>query len=330
MIPKEKLEEIIENFGKNGDKSWFLLHEYSQYVAEARDENGKSLLCHAIRMNDGGNVATLIQFGADIHAATTTGDNTSNYEYAKKYATYKQRKPYAFEAIESFKKIKDTLKVEILYDYTLENSSELTKQCYESAKNKKDDELVSLYHGANFLTISDKAVDSFSQAFVDSNCLKQISGPTLSLKPIGQFWRGLGLEIKIPRNKIEFPGEKKDNPVVEINEDGIAFIITPDKSIKFDEFHTKPLLNLFCCKEENKVIPTYASEEGCYESKFNLDAETITALNTLQYLMSKNDDIILKKDNHFTVLDISNGLSNMKKIRESSMPQVTVGNSCLP
>lgn len=295
------------------------MHDYSQYVANTRDENGSSLLSHAIRMNDGGNVAALIKFGADIDAQVKNGSDISNYEYAKKYATYEGRQPYAFDAIDSFKKIRDTLKVGILYDHKLKVSEEYTKSLYESAKNKNDDEIVSLYHGAKTFSINEKVAESFFQAFTGSNCLQQISGPTLSINPIGQYWLGLGLEVKIPRSQVEFAGEKKVNPIIKINEDGIAFINTSDRKIKFDEFHTNILLNLRSTTVEKEVVPTYGEKEGNYAVKFDLDDKTINKLNEIQDFMEINHDKIFKKSSSFQIQEKSNSISNIDKMRQSQL-----------
>jgi ankyrin repeat protein len=312
MIPQEHIRKIIDNLGKNGDKAWFYINDYQHEIANAKDEQGFSLLAHAIKSNDGGNISYLLRLGADMNAPTKEGGKMSSYEYAKQYATYGGRKPFAFEAFESFKTIKDNLKVQILPDHAVDTDNKTKQAWFENAKNKNDDELVSLYHGAKTYTVDTGTVESIKSGFLKTNCIQEASGPTLSIKPLGQFWMGLGFEVQIPRSKIEFPGESKENPLIKVSEDGVAFILNETKSIKFDEYRSKILLNLRCCSSETDVEPTYGVGENTkpsnYAGKFTLDEKTIQSLNEVQEIMELNLAKVMQKEK---------SLSNIERFRQS-------------
>jgi hypothetical protein len=314
MVPAEHLQKIIDNLGKNGDKAWLYINDYQHEIANIRDENGFSLLAHAIKANDGGNISYLLRLGADMNAPAKDGGVMSNYDYAEKYATHGGRSPFAFDALESFKKLKEELKVTIMPEQACDIAQENKKSWYENAKNKSDDELVSLYHGAKTYTVNEDTVQSIKEGFLKTNCIQECSGPTLSIKPIGQFWMGLGFEVQIPRGQIEFPGEKKENPLIKVNEDSVAFIMNEERSIKFDEYRSKILLNLRCCNPETEVFPTYGkideSNPGNYAGKFTLDDKTIKALNEVQELMELNYAQVLQKEQK------SKCVSNIDKFRE--------------
>lgn len=299
MIPAEHLKKIIDNLGKNGDKAWLYINDYQHEVANVRDENGLSLLAHAIKANDGGNISYLLRLGADMDAPAKEGGTMSNYEYAEKYATHGGRTPFAFNALNSFKKLKESLFIPIMSEQDCDTNQEEKQSWYENAKNKNDYDLVSLYHGTKTYTVNEETVQNIKDGFFKSNSIQEYSGPTLSLKPIGQYWMGLGFEIQIPRNQIEFPGEKKENPIIKVNEDNVAFILNENRSIKFDEYRTKILLNLRCCNPETDVLPTYKGNDakpGNYASKFVLDEKTIHALNQLQELMVCNQLKVLENE----------------------------------
>jgi hypothetical protein len=125
---------------------------------------------------------------------------------------------------------------------------------------------------------------------------------------------GLGFEIQIPRSQIEFPGEKKENPLIKVNEDSVAFIMNEERSIKFDEYRSKILLNLRCCNPETEVFPTYGkideSNPGNYAGKFTLDDKTIKALNEVQELMELSYAQVLQKEQKCKCV------SNIDKFRE--------------
>jgi hypothetical protein len=324
MIPAEHLKKIIDNLGKNGDRAWLYINDYQHEVANARDENGLSLLAHAIKMNDGGNVTYLLRLGADMNAPAKDGGSMSHYEYAEKYATYGGRAPFAFEALQSFKKLKDELKVSIMPDQACDIDQEQKKSWYENAKNKNDDDLVSLYHGTKTYTVNEETVQSIKEGFLKTNCIQECSGPTLSIKPIGQFWMGIGFEIQIPRSQIEFPGETKENPLIKVNEDSVAFIMNKERNIKFDDYRSKILLNLRCCNPETEVMPTYRTEDskvGNYAGKFNLDEKTIAALNEVQELMEVNHNKVLQKEQKLK------SISSIDRIREKSLGNTSASNS---
>lgn len=315
---QENLNYIIENLGKNAEKAWVGIHDHKHEAITARDKDGVCLLAHAIRMNDGGNVSYLLSLGADMNQVTMLGGNKTCYEYAKDFATYLGREPYAFEAIKSFKDIQENLKIEVLPDNVFDFDSETKKAWLNNAKNKNDDELVSLYHGAKTWDVNETVVNSFKELLSTSNCIKEFCGPTLSVQPIGQFWTGLGFEIEIPRKMIEFFGEEKPDALIKVSQEGVAFIQNKDKSIKFDEYKSKILLNLRAFKTGDKVLSTYAvgdSEPGDYANKIIIDDNTMKSLNELQTMMESNLNKVLNKEKK------QKAMCNIKDIRSGSFQQ---------
>jgi len=312
MIPQEHIRKIIDNLGKNGDKAWLYINDYQHEIVNARDEQGFSLLAHAIKANDGGNISYLLRLGADMNAPTKENGQMSSYEYAKQYATYGGRQPYAFDAFETFKSIQENLKVQILPDQAIDTNKAIKQEWYEKAKNKNDNELVSLYHGTKTHTVDSEAVEGIKNGFLKTNCIQEASGPTLSINPLGQFWMGLGFEVQIPRSQIEFPGENKENPIIKVSDDGVAFIMTEDRKIKFDEYRSKILLNLRCCSSESDIEPTYRTGEDTklsnYGGKFTLDDKTIKGLNEIQDLMDLNLAKVVQREK---------SLSSIEKFRKS-------------
>jgi hypothetical protein len=324
MIPVDKFKEIAENLGKNSDEAFALIISYPQDAATAIDEQGLTLLAHAIRMNDGRNVAELLTLGADMHAPFSAHSPESCYDYAKKYATYNGREPFAFEAMESFKNIQENLNVSMLSNSLFNNILSTTderdaffKKHFEEIKNKKDDELISFYHGMKIDSIEKDVIDSVAKAFMSSNSLQEHSGPTLSIVPFNTYWPGLGLEIKIPRSKVKFPGEKNENAVLEVGEGCTAMMLTQDRKIKFDEFYTRPLLNFRACIKKDVVMPSYGVEEGAYKANFNLEKQTLESLNNFQALMEENHKKVLEKsaNTEFKLIDKTSSLLNMGKLR---------------
>lgn len=316
MITKEEFQEIINNFGKNGDKAWFIINKHQHYIATAKDENDIPLLAYAIQFNDGGNISYLLSLGADMNTPIKNGTNITCYEYAKQYANYNGREPYAFEALNSFKNIKDNLKIEILPDNVFDTTSSIQQSWIENARNKKDNELVSLYHGAKTNGVNQDVINSFEHILSTSNCIQQASGPTLSIQPLGQFWNGLGFEIKVPRHLINFPGENKEKAILSVSDDGAVLINNADKQLKFDEYQSKILLNLRACKTQGEVDAPYPSENakvGDYNQKIVISHSIIESLNHLQAMMEINNKKLLNKNYS---IDKLKTMSNISKMRE--------------
>lgn len=324
MINQEQYNYIVDNLGKNGEKAWVGIHDHKHDAIHVRDKDGVCLLAHAIRMNDGGNISYLLSLGADMNSLTKSDGTKTCYEYAKEVANYLGREPYAFEAIQSFKNIQENLKVEVLPDNVFDFDDESKKTWYLNAKNKKDDELVSLYHGAKTWDVNEKVVNSFKDLLTTDNCLKEFCGPTLSVKPIGQYWTGLGFEVQIPRRDIEFFGEDKPDALIKVSQEGIAFIQNKDRSIKFDEYRSKVLLNLRAFKTGDKVDPPYLTgevEPGDYATKIVIDDKTMKALNELQVMMESNLTKVLNKEHK------QKAFSSIKEMRNACMKNHSVVNN---
>ena len=57
--------------------------------------------------------------------------------------------------------------------------------------------------------------------------VRQISGPCLSLYPVGQFWKpgDAGFHYSVQRKLIEFPGEQNPDAKIRVNSGGSASLI---------------------------------------------------------------------------------------------------------
>ncbi len=119
------------------------------------------------------------------------------------------------------------------------------KSFIENIKKLPPNEIVHLYHGLNsggyesVLEILDSP----------SHGVEQHSGPTLSLVPVGQFWKRLGFRYSLKRGQIAFPGEDNPNAVVKMGENGVpedtGYIATPSGSLPLDQFEAEIMRSQF-------------------------------------------------------------------------------------
>lgn len=324
MIPEEKIQEIISHLGKKGNKAFYLLDDYKDEIATARDANGLSLLAHAIQQNDGGNVCLLLRCGANPHDLSKEGGTMTHLEYAKKYATYNGRRPYAFEAIESYTHIKESLNMEIMHDSVFKKEQGVTS-VVDKAKALLDEEYVSFYHGSKIHNLSNENLDELKNGLLSSPGIQEFSGPTLSLKPIGQYWTTVGFEVKIPRSQVNFPGENKKGAVIDVadkfEETGIALITTEDRTIKFEDYPINMLINLRNTVVEKEVQGTYDDSLRNYADKFEMSPNTINKLNELQEIINKRQPKI--KANTSQVM---NNITTIRKDNEQKNNDHTITN----
>lgn len=316
MIPEEKMQEIISHLGKKGNKAFFLLDDYKDEIATARDANGNSLLAQAIKKNDGGNICFLLRCGADPHALAKENGKMTNLEYAEKYATHNDRAPFAYEAISSYVKIKESMNMEIMHDSVFKK--EVGKgSWFERAKNLPEEEFVSFYHGAKIHNLNDENLDAVKDGFLKSPGIQEFSGPTLSLKPIGQYWTTIGFEIKIPRSQVNFPGENKKDAVIYVSDQvadaGISVILTQDKTIKFKDYPSKMLINLRNAVVETEVLDVESDSFRNYADKFEMSSTTIDKLNQLQEIVKTLQPEIQ--------VDTKEVVSKISTIREEHYPK---------
>jgi hypothetical protein len=69
--------------------------------------------------------------------------------------------------------------------------------------------------------------------------VRQISGPCLSLYPVGQFWKpgDVGFRYSVPRGLVEFPGEHNLNAQIRINSLGSGLLIGDRTALPVTEFN---------------------------------------------------------------------------------------------
>lgn len=119
------------------------------------------------------------------------------------------------------------------------------RQYVEQQRNLPPDGIVYLYHGLNGGGYKDalRIIDS------PSHGIAQRSGPTVSLVPVGQFWRGVGFRYALRRDQINFPGDNHPNAVVQMmDKDGmedVGHIINESESLPLDKFEAKVMRSAF-------------------------------------------------------------------------------------
>ena len=95
------------------------------------------------------------------------------------------------------------------------------------------DAMVDLYHGLNGgLRAALGVLESPDRG------VRQISGPALSLYPVGQFWKpgDAGFHYSVPRRLIAFPGENNPDAKIRVDEGGTAWIEGDVKALPVDEY----------------------------------------------------------------------------------------------
>lgn len=126
----------------------------------------------------------------------------------------------------------------------------------EQIKNLSPDETVYLYHGLNSGGYN-AVLDVLNSP---SRGVEQRSGPTVSLAPVGQFWKGMGFRYALKRGQIAFPGEDNPNAVVRMaGESGVedsGYITAPNGSLPLDQFHGEVMRSAFANPdaEADKVL----------------------------------------------------------------------------
>lgn len=100
-------------------------------------------------------------------------------------------------------------------------SQEIKANFVDEKKSLPPDALIDFYHGINGgLEGALQVLESPERG------VKQISGPCLSLYPVGQFWKpgDAGFHYSIPRKSIEFPDESNPEAVIRVGRDGTAWL----------------------------------------------------------------------------------------------------------
>jgi hypothetical protein len=147
---------------------------------------------------------------------------------------------FEFEKEKSqFRKLDDRL-FEILRD------EDKLKEYVEKQKNLPPDATIYLYHGLNSGGY-ESALEILNGV---SKGVEQRSGPTLSILPLGQFWKGVGFRYALRRDQIEFSGDNNSEAVVKmrLGDDGIedtGYIIDKSGSLPLDRFKADVLRSRF-------------------------------------------------------------------------------------
>ena len=147
-----------------------------------------------------------------------------------------------------FEKEKDKSQFQKIDDELFETlmDEEKLRKYTEEQKNLPPDATVYLYHGLN-----EAGYDGAIQVLDGkSKGIEQRSGPTLSMLPLGQFWKGVGFRYALRRDQIEFPGENNPNAVVQmkLGDDGIpdtGYIVNESGNLPLDQFEADVMRSKF-------------------------------------------------------------------------------------
>ncbi len=120
------------------------------------------------------------------------------------------------------------------------------KKYIEEQKNLPPDAIVYLYHGLG----SGKYEAALDVLNGPSHGIEQHSGPTVSLVPVGQFWKGVGFRYALRRDQIEFEGENNPNAVVRMKKndfggEGDGIIIHASGALPIDQFEAEVMRSKF-------------------------------------------------------------------------------------
>jgi len=120
------------------------------------------------------------------------------------------------------------------------------KKYIEEQKNLPPDAIVYLYHGLG----SGKYEAALDVLNGPSHGIEQHSGPTVSLAPVGQFWKGVGFRYALRRDQIEFEGENNPNAVVRMKKndfggEGDGIIIHASGALPIDQFEAEVMRSKF-------------------------------------------------------------------------------------
>ena len=237
--------------------------------------DGFPLLAHAVRLNNGYIASQLLEYGADLNIPISKTDNKTIYNYAKDMATYGGREPLAYESIVSFIKPMPLPLPELKLKDISKSKDEYTKY-YEQIKNTKPNDDVKLYHGLKSNNL-DSVLNILNS---EHKGVSQISGPTLSLTPLGQFWnaspgnetvpiKGLGICYTLKRKDICFPGENNPNAIVKmcnaVTNDNAALITNATGALSLAEHRGEVLCMRGWELEESKFQYTTEDKVDFYK-----------------------------------------------------------------
>lgn len=111
----------------------------------------------------------------------------------------------------------------------------------DELKSFPSEKIIDLYHGLNGgIDGALKVLESQEQG------IKQISGPCLSVYPIGQFWKpgSAGFRYSISRGDIEFPGESKPNAQFRMDDEGVIFLVNGLDTLSLTKFDGEVVRNV--------------------------------------------------------------------------------------
>ena len=152
-------------------------------------------------------------------------------------------------------------------------NKERFKQFIEKQKNLPPEGIIYLYHGLNNGGYQ-AALEILNGA---SRGIEQQSGPTVSLAPLGQFWKGVGFRYALRRDQIEFPGEHNSQAIIRMTgDDGmedVGTIINESRNLPVDLFAAEVMRSKF-------TLPDPAIEEQL--------TERLQYLSLLRTLRAKN------------------------------------------
>lgn len=152
-------------------------------------------------------------------------------------------------------------------------------------KDFPPEERINLYHGLNGgIGSALKILES------PEHGVKQISGPCLSVYPVGQFWKpgGAGFKYSILRGDIEFPGESRPDAQFRMNDEGTIFLINGLDTLSLTRF-------------DGEVMRTVATkdvyeknEDGSNKGEY-VNGEWVVLPPTETAILLTNEEMALEK-----------------------------------
>ena len=117
--------------------------------------------------------------------------------------------------------------------------------------------MIDIYHGLNGGLAAALAVLESPE-----NGVKQISGPCLSVYPVGQFWKpgDAGFKYSISRELIEFPGESKPDAQFKIDKGGTVFLSNGLESLPITDFKAEVMRTV----RKEDVVEEQLDEENTW------------------------------------------------------------------
>jgi len=274
------IELLSESFGINDKTVSRLMEKYKTELTTLRDSGGVLLAARAVQMNDGEALSAFLEKGLDVNQAVSLNSNQSIYDYAKLYQTTGGREPYAWNAMESYVRLKEVCPVAMLTSQDIEALQE---------PNYSGD-TVKLYHGTR--SGSSERDLTYILDHMASTGVKEVSGtPTLSTVPLGQFFSpgAVGFCYELPRELVNIDSEDKPGAVVWIDsKSNIARIQTENKTLPFSDYPCNALYRP--CLISREVYPSYGpkkDETGSFDRVCEgLGAEQVKLLREIQSKVS--------------------------------------------